>query len=116
MIKVMPMALTIRSAPSSSRPLEAVIAPTLASKRTGPSREYTAAVRLRSSSRISAEASASTRRRDLPREPRWFGEVGTAGRVVVMVGSLGDPGSGGDGDGAVGDGEECLLEGGGPGL
>src|SRR3954451_5686238 len=102
--------------PSSSRPLDTSIAATLPNNRIGPSKEFTTAVRLRSSSRISAEASASTRRRALPREPRSFGDVSTAGRVAVMSNSLGARGSRGGGDGAVGDGEECLLEGGGAGL
>src|SRR4051794_28056108 len=110
----MPMALAMKLGPSSWRPLDAAIAPTLPSNRTGPSKEYTAAVRLRRSSRISAEASASTRRSALPREPR-SSDVSTVSRLAVMPNSSG-VGSRGGGDGAVGDGEECLLEGGGAGL
>src|SRR4051812_50129938 len=75
--------------PSSSRPLDTAIAATLPSNTTGPSKELTTAVRLRRSSRISAEASASTRRRALPREPRSFGDVSTAGRLAVISNSLG---------------------------
>src|SRR3954452_25032421 len=111
----MPMALMMKLGPSTSVWLDAEITATLPSNRTGPSTEFTAAVRLRRSRRISAEASASTRRRALPRAPRSFGVVSTAGRVAVISNSL-TAGSCGGGDGAVGDGEECLLEGGGTGL
>src|SRR4051812_33020294 len=111
----MPMALMMRPGPSSSIPLDTEITAMLPSNRTGPSTEFTAAVRLRRSSRISAEASASTRRRALPREPRSSDDVSTAGRVAVISNSL-TAGSRGGGDGAVGDGEEGLLEGGGAGL
>src|SRR3954452_14648965 len=111
----MPMALMMKLGPSTSVWLDAEITATLPSNRTGPSTEFTAAVRLRRSRRISAEASASTRRRALPRAPRSFGVVSTAGRVAVISNSL-TAGSRGGGDGAVGDGEECLLEGGGAGL
>src|SRR3954453_19171358 len=112
MINVMPMALAMKSAPLRAIPLDTAIAATLPSNRPGPSKEFTTAVRLRSSNRISAEASASTRRRALPREPGSFGGGWTAGRVAVMSNSWG-LGSRGGRDGAVGDGEEGLLEGGG---
>src|SRR3954449_12505652 len=109
MINVMPMALAMKSAPLRAIPLDTAIAATLPSNRPGPSKELTPAVRLRSSNRISAEARASTRRRPLPREPRSFGDVSTAARLAVMSNSLG-LGSRGGRDGAVGDGEERLLE------
>src|SRR3954451_12254592 len=111
----MPMALMMKLGPSTSVSLDTAITATLPSNRTGPSTEFTAAVRLRRSSRNSAEAGASTRRRAVPRAPRSFGDVSTAGRLAVISNSW-RPGSRGGGDGAVGDGEECLLEGGGGGL
>src|SRR3954462_4356670 len=111
----MPMALMMKLGPSTSVSLDTAITATLPSNRTGPSTEFTAAVRLRRSSRISAEASASTRRRALAPAPRAVGGASTAGRVAVISNSL-TAGSRGGGDGAVGDGEECLLEGGGTGL
>src|SRR4051812_50144947 len=110
------MALATRLGPSSSPPLDTVIAPTLPKKRTGPSREFTAAVRLRRSSRISAEASASTRRRDLPREPRSSGDVGTAGVGGGLGGAFGGGGEGGGGGGAAGGAGEGPPRGGGRGL
>src|SRR4051794_1753818 len=111
----MPMALVMKLGPSSSRPLDTAMAATLPSNATGPSTELTTAVRLRRSSRISAEASASTRRRALPREPRSFGDVSTVRRLAVISNSL-RSGSRGGRNGAVGDGEERLLEGGRAGL
>ena len=94
------------------------MAPTAATTASGSSTEFTTAVRLRSSSLVSAAARASTRRRALPPEPRWGGDVcSTAERVVVMARVPSVIGrSGGGGDGAVGDGEEGLFEGRGSGL
>src|SRR3954452_14424991 len=106
------MALTIRPGPSIVLPLDTVMAPTAATTARGRSTELMTAVRLRSSSLVSAAARASTRRRALPPEPRWDGDVRSiGGRVVVMARFPSMVGrSGGGGDGAVGDGEECLFE------
>src|SRR3954453_8406270 len=112
------MALATRPGPSTVPPLDTVMAPTAATTARGRSTELMTAVRLRSSSLISAAARASTRRRALPPEPRCGREVcSTAERVVVMARFPSMVGwSGGGGNGAVGDGEECLFEGGRSGL
>src|SRR3954449_4037700 len=111
------MALATRPGPSTVPPLDTVMAPTAATRARGRSTELMTAVRLRNSSLVSAAARASTRRRALPPLPRWGGEVcSTVVRVVVMAGPLEVGRSGGGGDGAVGDGEECLFEGGRSGL
>src|SRR3954470_7794949 len=112
------MALAMRPGPSTVPPLDTVMAPTAPTTARGRSTELMTAVRLRSSSLVSAAARASTRRRALPPEPRCGGAVcSTAERVVVMVRFLSMVGwSGGGGDDAVGDGEEGLFERGGAGL
>src|SRR3954447_17390048 len=112
------MALATRPGPSTVPPLDTVMAPTAATTARGRSTELMTAVRLRSSSLVSAAARASTRRRALPPEPREGGDVCSAAeRVVVMARLPSMVGrSGGGGDGAVGDGEEGLFEGGGSGL
>src|SRR3954469_1799023 len=110
------MALATRPGPSTVPPLDTVMAPTAATSARGRSTELMTAVRLRSSSLVSAAARESTRRRALPREPSWGRDSYS---MVEAVGVMSGPftgRSGGGGHCTVSDGEEGLFEGGCAGL